>query len=88
MSKITFLGLGAMGSRMARRLLEAGHDLSIWNRTAQAMVPLRQAGATAAQNPRQAAQGVSLPRQQERLPSWPHRSTPQLGRCGRRCQRR
>lgn len=34
MTKIAFLGLGAMGSRMARRLLDAGHELTVWNRTA------------------------------------------------------
>jgi 3-hydroxyisobutyrate dehydrogenase-like beta-hydroxyacid dehydrogenase len=27
------LGLGAMGSRIARRLLDAGHDVVVWNRT-------------------------------------------------------
>ena len=33
MTKIAFLGLGAMGSRMAMRLLDAGHDVTVWNRT-------------------------------------------------------
>src|SRR3954451_3341324 len=31
--KVAVLGLGAMGSRIARRLLDAGHDLVVWNRT-------------------------------------------------------
>jgi 3-hydroxyisobutyrate dehydrogenase-like beta-hydroxyacid dehydrogenase len=30
---IAVLGLGAMGSRIARRLLDAGHDVVVWNRT-------------------------------------------------------
>ena len=32
MAKIGFLGLGEMGTPMARRLLGAGHDLVVWNR--------------------------------------------------------
>jgi len=31
--KIAFLGLGNMGTPMARRLLRAGHDVTVWNRT-------------------------------------------------------
>jgi 3-hydroxyisobutyrate dehydrogenase-like beta-hydroxyacid dehydrogenase len=31
--RVAVLGLGAMGSRIARRLLEAGHDVVVWNRT-------------------------------------------------------
>src|SRR2546421_708258 len=33
MSKIAFLGLGQMGAPMAGRLLEAGHDVTVLNRT-------------------------------------------------------
>jgi 3-hydroxyisobutyrate dehydrogenase-like beta-hydroxyacid dehydrogenase len=32
--KVAVLGLGAMGSRIARRLLDAGNDVIVWNRTA------------------------------------------------------
>ena len=32
--RVAFLGLGIMGSRMAANLLSAGHDLTVWNRTA------------------------------------------------------
>jgi 3-hydroxyisobutyrate dehydrogenase/2-hydroxy-3-oxopropionate reductase len=31
--RVAVLGLGAMGSRIARRLLDAGHDVIVWNRT-------------------------------------------------------
>jgi 3-hydroxyisobutyrate dehydrogenase-like beta-hydroxyacid dehydrogenase len=31
---VAVVGLGAMGSRIARRLLDAGHELTVWNRTA------------------------------------------------------
>lgn len=36
MSNITVLGLGAMGSRMAARLIAAGHKVTVWNRTGRA----------------------------------------------------
>jgi 3-hydroxyisobutyrate dehydrogenase/2-hydroxy-3-oxopropionate reductase len=32
-AKVAVVGLGAMGSRFARRLLDAGHELTVWNRT-------------------------------------------------------
>jgi 3-hydroxyisobutyrate dehydrogenase-like beta-hydroxyacid dehydrogenase len=31
--KVAVIGLGAMGSRIARRLVDAGHDVVVWNRT-------------------------------------------------------
>ena len=40
MAKIAFLGLGMMGSRMAARLLEAGHELTVWNRASARAAPL------------------------------------------------
>ena len=46
--KITFIGLGIMGSRMARHILTAGFDLTVWNRSPAASEPLQQAGATVA----------------------------------------
>lgn len=48
---IGFIGLGIMGTGMARNLLEAGHDLTVWNRTAEKMQPLAEAGAATAQSP-------------------------------------
>lgn len=33
MAKVAVVGLGGMGSRIARRLLDAGYDLTVWNRT-------------------------------------------------------
>ena len=46
MSKIAFIGLGNMGCAMARRLLEAGHELNVYNRTASRATSLVQQGAT------------------------------------------
>lgn len=37
MSRVAFLGLGRMGAPMARRLAEAGHELTVYNRTAERM---------------------------------------------------
>jgi 3-hydroxyisobutyrate dehydrogenase/2-hydroxy-3-oxopropionate reductase len=59
-TSIAFIGLGAMGSRMARRLLNAGHDVSVWNRTAERAEPLRTAGAEVADSPADAARGADF----------------------------
>jgi 3-hydroxyisobutyrate dehydrogenase-like beta-hydroxyacid dehydrogenase len=54
-SVVAVVGLGAMGSRVARRLLDAGHELVVWNRTAEKAAPLVEAGAVAAATPAEAA---------------------------------
>ncbi len=46
-TKIAFLGMGLMGSRMATRLLQAGFQVAVWNRTSAACHPLIDLGATA-----------------------------------------
>jgi 3-hydroxyisobutyrate dehydrogenase-like beta-hydroxyacid dehydrogenase len=43
--KVGFIGTGRMGSAMVRRLLEAKHDVGIYNRTAEKAKPLADAGA-------------------------------------------
>ncbi|MDD9909217.1 MAG: NAD(P)-dependent oxidoreductase [Ahrensia sp.] len=60
MTNIAFLGLGAMGSRMAKRLIDAGHRVTVWNRNPNATEPLVEAGAIAAETPRQAAVGADF----------------------------
>ncbi|MEZ4428225.1 MAG: NAD(P)-dependent oxidoreductase [Nannocystaceae bacterium] len=59
MSKIAFLGLGAMGVRMARRLLD-GHELTVWSRTRARADALISAGARWADTPRAAAEGADV----------------------------
>src|SRR5438094_5832332 len=42
--KIGWVGMGRMGSPMAERLLKAGYDVSIWNRTRAKAEPLAAKG--------------------------------------------
>ena len=60
MAKIAFCGIGRMGRPMATRLLEAGHDLTLWNRTLEKAKTLEGHGAAVASSPREAAQGAEL----------------------------
>jgi 3-hydroxyisobutyrate dehydrogenase-like beta-hydroxyacid dehydrogenase len=60
MARIAFLGLGDMGAPMARRLLRAGHDLVVWNRSPERTVGLAQEGAAVAPSPAQAAAGADF----------------------------
>jgi 3-hydroxyisobutyrate dehydrogenase-like beta-hydroxyacid dehydrogenase len=47
-NQVTVLGLGAMGSAIARTLVDRGYRTTVWNRTASKTAPLTSAGATAA----------------------------------------
>jgi 3-hydroxyisobutyrate dehydrogenase len=58
--RIAVLGLGAMGSRMAMRLLRAGHGVSIYNRSVGPLHDLVAAGAVAGRTPRAAAEGAEI----------------------------
>lgn len=55
MSAIAVIGCGAMGSRIAGRLLSTGHEVVVWNRTPAKTQPLVDLGATPAQSPAEAA---------------------------------
>jgi 3-hydroxyisobutyrate dehydrogenase-like beta-hydroxyacid dehydrogenase len=54
--RIAFLGLGIMGRPMAMRLVAAGHEVSVWNRTARQHVD----GATTAVSPADAAKEAEV----------------------------
>ncbi len=56
--KIGFLGMGQMGRPMARRLLAAGHELAVWNRTEGRAEPLIREGAIAAATPAETELGA------------------------------
>ncbi len=60
MAKIGFLGLGEMGTPMARRLLRAGHDMVVWNRSPERTMPLVHEGAAVAPSPARAATGADF----------------------------
>ena len=57
---VAFIGAGLMGAPMMRRLLAAGFDLTVWNRTPAKIEPLIAAGARAAASPSEAAEGADL----------------------------
>jgi 3-hydroxyisobutyrate dehydrogenase len=60
MQKIAFLGLGAMGSRMAAHLIKAGHAVTVWNRDAKKAEPLLALGAKIAGTPNAAAANADM----------------------------
>lgn len=55
MAPVVVIGLGGMGSRIALRLLDAGHQLTVWNRHLARAEPLVAAGASTAETPAEAA---------------------------------
>ena len=55
MATVGFVGLGAMGSGMARRLLAAGHEVHGYNRTPEKAAPLVEQGLILEASPRAAA---------------------------------
>lgn len=58
--RIGFVGLGTMGAPMAHRLLAAGYDVTVHNRTRSREEPLAAAGAKRATSPRAAAEGADV----------------------------
>jgi 3-hydroxyisobutyrate dehydrogenase-like beta-hydroxyacid dehydrogenase len=57
---VGLVGLGHMGSAIAERLLAAGHELVVHNRTRAKAEPLAQRGATVAATPEELAEGVEV----------------------------
>ena len=60
MANLGFVGLGLMGSRIARRLLETGHQVSGYNRTQAKAESLIQAGMQWKDSPREVAQAADI----------------------------
>jgi 3-hydroxyisobutyrate dehydrogenase len=58
--KVAFLGLGAMGSRMAKNILAANFELTVWNRSQAAAQALKTLGAAWARTPREAAESADV----------------------------
>jgi 3-hydroxyisobutyrate dehydrogenase-like beta-hydroxyacid dehydrogenase len=60
MTAVAVVGLGAMGSRIAARLLDAGHEVTVWNRSPGKLSPLVSRGAVAATTPAEAASQAEM----------------------------
>lgn len=58
--KIAYLGMGIMGRGMAANLIAAGHDVTVWNRTAEKAQPVVEKGAKLAGTPAEAVQGAEI----------------------------
>lgn len=59
-TKVALLGLGTMGSGMAKNLLQAGFPLTVYNRTSAKAEAIRGAGASIAATPADAARGARI----------------------------
>ena len=60
MHRIGFIGIGLMGQHMARRVLQGGYPLTIWNRAKDKARPLLEAGAAWADSPRSVAEASDI----------------------------
>jgi 3-hydroxyisobutyrate dehydrogenase-like beta-hydroxyacid dehydrogenase len=58
--RIGFLGLGTMGEPIANNLRKAGHELTVWNRTASRTETLVGKGARRAETPKACAEGKDV----------------------------
>lgn len=58
--QVGFIGLGRMGSGIATNLLEAGHQVTVWNRTRSHAEPLKQHGAAIAETIADACSGEAV----------------------------
>ncbi len=56
MAELGFVGLGVMGGGVAKRLLDAGHSVTVWNRTREKAQSLLDAGAEWGESPREVAE--------------------------------
>jgi len=58
--QIGFIGLGQMGSAIAHRLIAAGHQVKVYNRTRSRAEALAEAGAVVAETPAEASAGEAV----------------------------
>jgi 3-hydroxyisobutyrate dehydrogenase/2-hydroxy-3-oxopropionate reductase len=59
-TRVGFLGLGRMGASMARRLIDAGHDVVVWNRSAEKCEGFANVAATASKAADQAELVITM----------------------------
>ena len=58
--KLGFIGIGLMGKPMTLRLLAAGHEVAVWNRSAEKLKEVVQKGAKAADSPAGVARAADI----------------------------
>jgi 3-hydroxyisobutyrate dehydrogenase-like beta-hydroxyacid dehydrogenase len=73
---IGFIGLGNMGAHMARRLLEAGHKVVVYDTRQEAIGDLAALGAIAARSPAEVADAAETVWQACRRRTWCSMSRP------------
>ncbi|MZI94950.1 2-hydroxy-3-oxopropionate reductase [Vibrio sp. CAIM 722] len=78
--KIAFIGLGIMGKPMAKNLLKAGHELTVYDNNADAINELVDSGATGSESSTEAAKGKEVI--VTMLPNSPHVKAALLGEGG------
>ncbi len=84
--KLGFIGLGRMGSGMAANLVNAGHDVAVYNRTPEKTQKLVALGATAAATVAEACRGEAVVAMLAADGGLPRRMTrPGRAMCRRRC---
>ncbi len=67
-TRLGFIGMGNMGSRMAKRLLDHGYRTIVYNRTREAAEPLVEYGAKVADSIAEAASEVSTTKMKKTFP--------------------
>ena len=60
MAKVSFIGLGIMGSGMVANLVKAGHDVTVWNRTDSKYAAIEKVGAKTVSDPTQLLAGADF----------------------------
>lgn len=60
MARISFIGLGIMGSGMVANLVKAGHEVRVWNRTASKLDEIKKVGATTVSHPGELMENVDF----------------------------
>ena len=58
--KLGYIGIGLMGKPMVLRLLAAGHEVTVWNRSKDKLAPVLEKGAKAAASPAEVARAADI----------------------------
>lgn len=58
--KLGYIGIGLMGRPMTLRLLAAGHEVAVWNRSKDKLAPVVEKGATAVDSPAAVARSADI----------------------------